>query len=243
VFPLRDENPTATVPIVTLLLVGVTVAVWWTVQGAGFSYETMAASICRYGAIPAEVTGAPARPDGPCALGGFTWEAVLTSMFVHGGWAHLIGNMWFLWIFGNNVEDALGHVRFLVFYVVAGAVAGLAQVLSTPTDLSPMVGASGAVSAVMGGYLLLFPRARVHTLFFFVLFVRVIPIPAWLMLGYWMGLQLLASSLDPSDGGGVAYMAHIGGFAAGLVLLLALRPFGRFARGGASRGPSSAGGA
>lgn len=235
-FPLRDENPTNILPFVTVLLIGGTGAAWWFVQGAGLSEATLVASICRYGAIAAEVTGgASSAESGPCSLGGLTWEAVLTSMFLHGGWAHLIGNMWFLWIFGNNVEDALGHGRFLVFYVVAGVVAAGAQVAATPDSLVPMVGASGAVSAVMGAYVLLYPRARVDTLFVFFIFVRILPLPAWVMLGYWIALQLLASTLAPADGGGVAYMAHIGGFVAGLVLVTLLLPTRGSRRGRSKR--------
>ena len=136
---------------------------------------------------------------------------------------HLIGNMWFLWIFGNNVEDAMGSLRMLAFYILVGLLAGGAQVISTPETAVPMVGASGAVSGVMGAYLVLYPRARVDTLFFFFLFVRIVPLPAWVMLAYWMLIQVVASTVTPEGAGGVAYMAHIGGFVAGLVLLPAFR--------------------
>jgi membrane associated rhomboid family serine protease len=225
-------------PLGTLLLMGATLAVWAVVQGGGLSLDTLRQSICSYGVIPAEITGrAGGLASGPCALGGLTWEAVVTSVFLHGGWMHIAGNMWFLWIFGNNVEDAMGHGRFLGFYFAAGCVAAVFQILASPAALAPMVGASGAVSGVMGAYLILYPRARVDTLFFFFFFFRVIPLPAWVMLGYWMLLQLLASTLSPPDaGGGVAYMAHIGGFAAGLVLALPLRLRGGRAR--ARRGGS-----
>ncbi|MDZ7779186.1 MAG: rhomboid family intramembrane serine protease [Gemmatimonadota bacterium] len=216
----------------TVLAIGGTGAVWWLVQGAGISETALVASICRYGVIAVELTGGePGADAGPCTLGGLTWQAVFTSIFMHGGWAHLIGNMWFLWIFGNNVEDALGHVRFVIFYLVAGVVAAGAQIVATPESQAPMVGASGAVSAVMGAYVLLYPRARVDTLFVFFVFVRLLPLPAWVMLGYWIGLQLLASTLAPADGGGVAYMAHIGGFGAGLVLVTLLMPPRRSRRG------------
>jgi membrane associated rhomboid family serine protease len=136
---------------------------------------------------------------------------------------HLIGNMWFLWIFGNNVEDSMGHLRFLLFYVLCGLVAALAQVVSAPSSAVPMVGASGAISAIMGAYLLLYPKAVVQTLFFFVIFLRVIPLPAWVMLCYWIAIQVGSSLTTPADGGGVAYMAHIGGFLAGLALILVFR--------------------
>jgi membrane associated rhomboid family serine protease len=237
VFPIRDDNPTTVFPVMTLLLIGATGAVWWFVQGGGLSYPVLMESICRYGAIPVEVTrSATDGVQGPCPLGGLGWEAMLTSIFLHGGWMHLIGNMWFLWIFGNNVEEAVGPLRLLVFYVLIGVLAGGAQVLSTPDSPVPMVGASGAVSGIMGAYLILSPRARVDTLFFFFVFARVVSLPAWIMLGYWMLIQVLASAVTPEASGGVAYMAHIGGFAAGLILLPVFRPRGRRSgRGAAAR--------
>ena len=223
-FPLRDENPTESVPWVTMALIGATLAVWWSVQGAGLSPGGLEASICTWGAIPAEVTGHPPVGPAPCPLGGFTWEAVLASVFLHGGWMHLIGNLWFLWIFGNNVEDSTGHFRFLVFYLLAGVLAAGAQILSTPDSAVPMVGASGAISAVMGAYLVLYPHARVDTLVVLVFFVRLVPLPAWVMLGYWIFIQMAASALEPAGAtGGVAYMAHIGGFVAGLVMIFLFR--------------------
>jgi membrane associated rhomboid family serine protease len=138
-------------------------------------------------------------------------------MFLHGGWFHLVGNMWFLWVFGNNIEDAMGAGRFTVFYVLAGTIAALAHVFANPASPVPMVGASGAISGVMGAYLVLYPRARVDTLFFFLIFFRIIPLPAWVILGYWFVIQLL--SAGAAAGGGVAYGAHVGGFLAGLLLV------------------------
>ena len=224
-FPLRDDNPTEIFPIFTLLLIAASVAVWWLVQGAGFSEGALGGSICALGAIPAEVTGqvGVGRP-GPCRLGGLTWEAVGTSMFLHGGWMHLIGNVWFLWIFGNNVEDSMGHLRFLVFYLLTGVLAAAAHIVADPRSTIPMVGASGAISGIMGAYLVLYPKARVDTLFWFLFFIRVVPLPAWVMLGYWMVLQVggtLATSVGGA--GGVAYAAHLGGFIAGLVLVFPFR--------------------
>jgi len=221
-FPLRDDNPTEIFPLITVLLIGACAWVWWSVQGAGVSEDVLANSVCAFGAIPAEVTGRLGA-EGPCRLGGLTWQALFSSMFLHGSWMHLIGNMWFLWIFGNNVEDSMGHLRFLLFYVLCGLVAAMAQVLSSPGSGVPMVGASGAISAIMGAYLLLYPKAVVQTLFFFVIFVRVIPLPAWVMLCYWIAIQVGSSLTTPSEGGGVAYMAHIGGFVAGLALILVFR--------------------
>ena len=229
--PYRDENPTLRTPVVTIALVVITTAIWLFVQGAG-SEPTLSASVCRLGLIPGELTGgAPAGsvvrlgPRVGCELGGpgRAWFTVLSSMFLHGGWFHLIGNMWFLWIFGNNVEDSMGHLRFLVFYVLCGLVAALAHVYTDASSALPMVGASGAISAVMGAYVVLYPRARVDTLFFFLIFIRIIPLPAWVMLGYWMAIQVFSSIADPGSGGGVAYLAHIGGFLAGALLIMVFR--------------------
>ncbi len=182
-------------------------------------------SLCRFGTIPGELTGA-LRPGetvsfGPyrCSLGGLTWGTVLTSMFLHGGWLHLVGNMWFLWVFGNNIEDSMGHLRFVAFYLLCGVAASLAHVFTTASSGVPTVGASGAISGVMGAYLLLYPRVRVDTLLFFFIFIRIIPLPAWFMLGYWFFIQLVAGGMTPAGGGGVAYWAHVGGFVAGLVLI------------------------
>ena len=222
-FPLHDDNPTEIFPVITLLIIAVCVWVWWYVQGAGFSAQSLDGSICAFGAIPAEVTGATEGAAGPCRLGGLTWQALLTSMFLHGSWMHLVGNMWFLWIFGNNIEDSMGHLRFLVFYLLTGLVAALAHVLTDAGSVIPMVGASGAISAIMGAYLVLYPRASVHTLFFFLFFIRIVPLPAWVMLGYWILIQVVSSAATPSGGGGVAYTAHIGGFVAGLALILLFR--------------------
>lgn len=140
-------------------------------------------------------------------------------MFLHGGWLHLIGNLWFLWIFGNNVEDSMGHLRFLVFYLVTGAVAAGAHIAMNPASPVPVVGASGAISAIMGAYVVLYPGVRVDTAVFLFIFIRVVPLPAWLMLGYWMLIQILSAGMTPRGGGGVAYAAHIGGFVAGVVLV------------------------
>lgn len=142
---------------------------------------------------------------------------------MHGSWMHLIGNMWFLWIFGNNVEDSMGHLRYLVFYLLCGLVAALAHVFTDMSSVTPMVGASGAISAIMGAYLVLYPKARVHTLFFFFVFFRIIPLPAWVILGYWMAIQVVSSLAGPGTGGGVAYTAHVGGFLTGALLILIFR--------------------
>jgi rhomboid family protein len=152
------------------------------------------------------------------------WYTTVTSMFMHGGWMHLIGNMWFLLIFGNNVEDSMGHLRFLVFYLLCGLAAAALQVISQPDSGIPMVGASGAIGGVMGGYVVLYPRVRVHMLVMIGFFIRTIAVPASFMLGYWFLLQLLGGAVSLGRaGGGVAFWAHIGGFVAGAVLVLAFR--------------------
>jgi membrane associated rhomboid family serine protease len=144
-------------------------------------------------------------------------------MFLHGSWIHLVGNMWFLWIFGNNVEDSMGHGRFLLFYLLSGLVAAGTHIAADPSSPIPMVGASGAISAIMGAYLVLYPRARVHTLFIIIIIIRVFPLPAWFFLLYWFSLQLASSAIQmPGGGGGVAFWAHIGGFMAGAALV---KPF------------------
>jgi membrane associated rhomboid family serine protease len=146
---------------------------------------------------------------------------VFTSMFIHGGWMHLIGNMWFLWIFGNNIEDSMGHGRYVVFYLLCGVAAALLQVLLNPASVVPMVGASGAISGVMGAYLVLYPRVRVWTLVVIGFFVTSIALPAWTMLLYWMAIQFVSglTGLFSDERGGVAFWAHVGGFVAGLVLI------------------------
>jgi membrane associated rhomboid family serine protease len=143
-------------------------------------------------------------------------------MFLHGGWMHLIGNMWFLWIFGNNIEDSMGHVRFVVFYLLCGIAAALLQVAVNPSSVIPMVGASGAISGVMGAYLVLYPRVRVFTMVPLGFFITTVALPAWTMLLYWIAIQVvggLFGTMAGGEGGGVAFWAHVGGFVAGLVLI------------------------
>ena len=221
-FPLRDENPTELTPYLTFALIVANVAVWLLVQGGGMDGPTLQSTVCAYGTIPGEITGAPLGRDAFCAAGGARWSTLLTSMFLHGSWLHLIGNMWFLWLFGNNIEDSMGHLRFLAFYLLCGLAATGAHILSAPGSWVPTVGASGAISAVMGAYLLLYPRVRIQTLFILVIFVRVFPLPAWVILGQWIAIQVLAGANTPAAEAGVAFWAHIGGFAAGLLLV---KPF------------------
>jgi membrane associated rhomboid family serine protease len=223
VFPYRDENETVRIPVITYAIIAINAVVWLVVQGAG-GEPRLAASVCNYGLIPGEFmlrvtpgTGFPLGPNMACLMDpGRASDHILYSMFLHGGWMHLLGNMWFFWIFGNNVEDAMGRVRFVAFYLLCGVAAAAAQVLSAPDSMIPMVGASGAISGVMGAYVVLYPRVKVYNLVFFGFFFTTIALPAWVMLGYWLLLQLLggAGNLAGSQGG-VAFFAHLGGFAAG----------------------------
>lgn len=207
-FPIRDHNPSGRTPYVTYALIAANVVVFLGYWLALPTEEALNWFFFRFGLVPAAVTS------------GQGWAGFLTSMFLHGGWMHLFGNMLFLYIFGDNLEDLMGHVGFLVFYLAAGLAAAAGQVLADPWSPLPMVGASGAIAGVMGGYLLLFPRAKVDVLIIFVIFFRIFPIPAWIMLGLWFGLQLISGLSAPSDMGGVAYWAHSGGFLAGLVFTL-----------------------
>lgn len=224
-FPIRDENPQLSVPLVTYALIALNIAVWVLLQGLG-QEPALSASICQFGLIPADLSGnflntaeAYCRIDGQAS--GIT---VLSSMFMHGGWMHLIGNMWFLYIFGNNVEDSMGSLRFLVFYLLCGAAAAAAQYGFNAASPVPMVGASGAIGGVMGAYIVLYPRVHVHMLLFLGFFVTTFAIPAFGMLGYWMVVQLIGgfNSIGAS-GGGTAFWAHIGGFVAGMALIFVFK--------------------
>ena len=224
VFPYRDENETLRTPVVTIALVAVNAAVWFLVQGAGEPLR-LAASVCNLGLVPGELTLLARVGDG-FALGrdlacvvdpGRAPEHLLTSMFLHGSWSHLLGNMWFLWLFGNNVEDSMGRLRFLAFYLLTGLGAAAAQVAAEPASIIPMVGASGAISGVMGAYVVLYPRVRVYTLVPLGFFFTTVALPAWVMLGYWMLLQLLGTLGGLEQG--VAFWAHVGGFVVGAVLV------------------------
>ena len=229
-FPYKDENPTLTTPVVTYALIGLNVLAWVLLQGMGQS-PILEASVCRYGVIPGRLFGSidPGQvialgEEIACRVGPLpAWATVLSSMFMHGGWLHLIGNMWFLWIFGNNVEDSSGKVRFLAFYLLCGALAAAAQSFASPESAIPMVGASGAISGVMGAYIVLYPRVRVHMLVFLGVFITRIAVPAFFMLGYWFLLQIASGMVTSDDTGGVAFLAHAGGFAAGMILIWAFR--------------------
>ena len=237
-FPLKDNIPTDRFPVVTVTLIVANVLMYLFFQkalgGGVWAPDTAEFNeiVVEYGAIPYEVThpGEQCVPASPTALecregSGLapTWLTVFSSMFMHGSLLHIGGNMLFLWIFGNNVEDSMGRVKFLLFYVCGGLAAIAAQTLVGPDAAIPTVGASGAVAAVLGGYLLLFPKARVVTVIFLFVFFTIIEIPALIVLGLWFVQQIVFGALDftqpTGEGGGVAYFAHIGGFVFGMLLI------------------------
>ena len=220
-FPLRDNIPTEHFPFVTVLLIAANCFVYFFLQEGLWSLPDGGATgdwpVQQYAAIPCELTSQCAATGPPATV-----VTVFTSMFMHGSLLHLGGNMLFLWIFGNNVEDAMGPVLFLLFYVLGGLAADAAHVVSDVDSPIATLGASGAVSAVLGGYLLLFPRARVVTVIFIIFFFTILELPAMLFLGFWILQQAVLAYFDllqPTEGGGVAYFAHIGGFVFGLLLI------------------------
>jgi membrane associated rhomboid family serine protease len=227
VFPYHDENETQRTPFVTAALIAACVLMWILVQGAGAEMP-LASSVCNLGLIPGELTASLA-PGTRFPMGdrlvcltdpGRQAGNLITSMFLHGSWMHLLGNMWFLWLFGNNIEDSMTRPRFLAFYLLSGLAAAFAQILANPTSAVPMVGASGAISGVMGAYLVLFPRVRVFTIVPLGFFIQTIALPAWMMLIYWAFLQVAGGVTSiGAEGGGVAFWAHLGGFLAGVVLV------------------------
>jgi membrane associated rhomboid family serine protease len=228
VIPLSDELPTTRTPWMTYLILIAMLATWILVQGAGFDQQAMAASVCNLGMVPGEITHmAPIGQAVPLGRGMACvidrdpiniWTPVI-SMFLHGGWGHILGNALFFWVFGNNIEDSLGHFRFLVFYLVCGLAAAAAHILAQPASPLPTVGASGAISGILGAYLVLYPRVRVRMLFLFF----VIPVRAWLVLIWWFFWQVVAALPELKNSGdlsgGVAVWAHVGGFLTGVVLV------------------------
>ena len=226
-FPYRDELQPLRRPAVTIGLIAANALVWVFVQGAGTPQQLMQ-SVCDLGLIPGELTGSvPPGTSFPLGEGaacvtqaGRHASHLLTSMFLHGSWVHLLGNMWFLWIFGKNVEDAMTRPRFFALYLLGGLAAAFAQVAEGPNSGIPMVGASGAISCVMGAYLVLYPTVRVYAMVPLGPFVTSIGLPAWSMLLYWAGIQLLSgvASIGDSAASGVAFWAHVGGFTAGMIL-------------------------
>lgn len=208
-FPIRDHNPSRRTPWVTWTLLAANIVIFLLYYPAMSSEPYRLAAFWQDFAIIPEMVSAGNNPG-----------SLVTSMFLHGGWMHLAGNMLYLWIFGDNMEDALGHVWFTLFYLLGGIAAGLLQVFVDPYSEVPVVGASGAIAAVLGGYLMLFPKAKVDVFFFFLVFFKIWPIRAWIVLGVWIALQLMGGFGDPTSAGGVAHWAHIGGFVAGIILVL-----------------------
>ena len=211
-FPLRDTQPSYSKPVVTVLLIVINLLIFLFEASLDPYYQN--AFIATYGLVPDE----------------FSFFNVLTSMFLHGGWMHVLGNMWFLWIFGDNVEDILGHGKFLLFYLLCGVAAAMTQVFVDPASRVPVVGASGAIAGVMGAYMVKFPQSRINTLIFYI-FITTIEVPAWVMLIYWFFIQLVSGvgSLGAQvSQGGTAFLAHVGGFVAGICLIYLMRPKERY---------------
>jgi membrane associated rhomboid family serine protease len=216
--PLHDDNPTRSTPILTFLLVAVNVVVWLVQLRLGdrftYQYALFPAAVVQGRQLVADGIALPALEP--------TWLSIFTSMFLHGSWLHLIGNMWYLWIFGNNVEDALGRARFVFFYLFGGAVAAAAHIVTGPNSTIPTVGASGAIAAVLGGYLVLYPHARITTVVPIFFFLQILQLPASIVLGFWFLLQIFNGLMGMGmmeDRGGVAFMAHVGGFVAGYIVM------------------------
>lgn len=229
--PLRDHNPTVRGSLATFAIVGLNALAWALVQGFGFE-PALSRSVCELGVVPGELLQAAAvgtaielRPGVFCVVSDVpNWWTPLTSMFMHGGWFHILGNMWFLSLFGDNVEDSMGPLRFVAFYVICGLAAVAAQTAVNPASAIPMVGASGAIGGVMGAYAVLYPRAPVEMLVVFGFYVDRIVVPAVVMLGYWFFIQLVGGIPTlAAEGGGVAFWAHIGGFLAGVILVPVFR--------------------
>lgn len=231
--PISDENPTLHTPIMTWLLLGTVFSVWFAVQGGGIDPIALATSVCNWGMVPGELThraalgtAVPIGAGLACVVDNESrniWTPI-TSMFLHGGWGHILGNAIFFWVFGNNIEDSMGPGRFVVFYLLCGLVAAAAHVFLSPGSPVPTVGASGAISGILGAYLVLYPRVRINMLFYFLIFFRVFRIPAWAVLLWWFGVQVFSAYMTPMRpevSGGVAVWAHIGGFVAGMILVKA----------------------
>lgn len=210
-FPLKDENPTKTFPYMTILIICINCLIFLIELFLGKYRDYF---VAKYGVIPFEIThGVDINPK--VLLGPYV--TLVTSLFLHGGFFHLLGNMWFLWIFGNNIEDVVGHFKFLIFYLLGGIVASLLQIAVSASSTIPVIGASGAVSAILGAYILEFPRARVKTLVFIFIFITVISVPAGVFIGIWFFIQLISSLGRAASN--VAWYAHIGGFIFGLLTI------------------------
>jgi membrane associated rhomboid family serine protease len=215
--PLYDDNPIRRPPLVTYALIGMCVGAFLWQLGQPARIVAL-----QFGMVPALLFGYRELPEAIAIIP--PWATLFTSMFLHGGWLHLAGNMLFLWIFGNNVEDLLGRGRYLVLYLGSGVSAALAQALPAAHSPIPMIGASGAIAGVLGAYLMIYPRANVHVFVWIVIFFWIVTVPAWILLGLWFAMQLLSGLAVAANSPGVAFWAHVGGFAAGIILFLLLRP-------------------
>ena len=214
--PFRDDNPTEITPVMTVTFIVLCVLVFF--YEVSLPPQASEGFVYMYGAIPSVVFGYTQLPQELVSLPAY--GTLISSMFLHGGWMHLIGNMLYLWIFGNNIEDVMGHIKFVVFYVACGVIAALSHALIDPQSNVPMVGASGAISGILGAYLLLYPHARVLVLIPLGFFSRLMYVPAGVVLGLWILMQVLSGGMSlGNQGGGVAFFAHIGGFIAGMVLI------------------------
>ncbi len=220
--PYKDENPTHHLPVITYGIICLNVLTWIFIQGMG-QEPALSDSICNYGLIPAAVLGINAMDPTTtfCNITQQSWSVTITSMFLHGGWMHLIGNMWFMWIFADNIEDVLRPAKFILFYLIGGFAAVAAQMIADLSSVNPMVGASGAIGGIMGAYAWLYPTVRVRIAVILGFFIIRQTIPAWVMLGIWFGLQAVSGtiSLSSSSQAGVAFWAHIGGFGCGFLLI------------------------
>lgn len=209
--PIKDDNPTKTYPYVTAALIASNIIIFIYELSLGPYFEPF---LNRYGAIPLFILNMDAPPEYA-----EPYITIFTSMFLHGGFFHVAGNMLYLWIFGNNIEDSMGHFRFILFYLISGIVAVYTFSIVNPHSTIPMVGASGAVSGVLGAYLILFPRAKVLTLIPFGFYMQIVKVPAVFVLGFWIVVQLINGMVSRGTGGGVAWFAHVGGFGAGIILI------------------------
>jgi membrane associated rhomboid family serine protease len=242
--PLSDETPTLRRPVMTYLILAALFAVWIFVQGAGFDPTVLAASVCNLGMVPGEITHRaplgytiPIAPGMGCSIDNQSINIFtpLTSMFLHGSWGHILGNSIFLWVFGQSVEDGMGRMRFLLFYLICGLAAAAAHILVDPASPVPTVGASGAISGVLGAYLVLYPRVRVKMLFIWIIFIQVLRVPAWAVLLWWFVVQVLTglpelTQVRPDVSSGIAVWAHVGGFITGMLLVRIFADPGRLAQ-------------
>jgi len=219
-FPIRDDQPRFSTPFVNYFIIGLNIAVYLLIEPPVHS-QALEDLTAQFGLIPYALTravsGAPHYPIAASLL------TIFTSMFLHEDFLHIVGNLWFLWVFGDNIEDYLGHFPYLIFYLLCGVVAALTDVAINPLSKVPMIGASGAIAGIMGAYIVLFPRSRVQTLVILIVFITFWWLPAWVFLGYWFLLQFIASSVTAAAAnhqtGGIAFAAHVGGFVAGLIMI------------------------